>query len=260
MSLHRFFVQGPLPGGSATGWLVPLSERDVHHLSRVLRMGAGDRMMLAGTDGREVEAVVLEVRPEGVLADVPEAPRWREPSPRVALAQGLTRKERMEYAIQKTTEVGVAEIVPVAFARSVVKLSEERGEKRMARWRGIAQEAAKQSQRADVPLVHDATDLEGLVALASGFDVVLVPWEERAGSAPGIGTVLAEAGATAESSVLVVIGPEGGLEPSEVDALQTRAAGRLVSLGGTILRTETAALVAVALVSYELGGLGGRGR
>ena len=258
MSLHRFFVTAPLPAAATGGWPVPLSDADLHHLAHVLRLAPGSRVVLAGPDGRVAEAVLREMGPGGVTADVGE-PRPGARHPRVALAQGLTRRERMELAIAKSTEIGVAEIIPVAFARSVVRLDEGRARARVERWGRIAEEAAKQSQRAEVPLVRDTTGLAGLIEAARGFDVVLVPWEEDAGAAPGIGQALEAAGAAADPSVLVVIGPEGGLEASEVAALEA-AGARRVSLGDTILRTETAAVVATALALYSLGGLGGRGR
>lgn len=259
MAHHRFFVTTSLPEAGADAWPVPLSPNDLHHLVRVVRLAPGERVVLVGRGGQSAEAVLRSISAEGVVADV-EPPVAGSARPRVALAQGLTRRERMEYAIQKTTELGVSEIVPVGFARSVVKLADERAEARRTRWQRIAEEAAKQSQRSDVPLVLEATDLAGLIELAKGYDVVLVPWEEDAHSAGGVGEALGRAGANAQTSVLVVVGPEGGLEAAEVDELVTSAAGIRVSLGDTILRTETAAVIAVALAAYELGGLGGRGR
>jgi 16S rRNA (uracil1498-N3)-methyltransferase len=101
--------------------------------------------------------------------------------------------------------------------------------------------------------------LDALLAETDRFDVVLVPWEEAAATAAGIGESLDAEDAASDMAVLVVVGPEGGFEPSEVDALQA-AGARVVSLGQTVLRTETAAVVAVALTAYELGALGGRVR
>jgi len=260
VSLHRFFVTRTLPEGGAPSWALPLSPKDVRHLGLVLRLAPGEHVMLADPAGREAQATLVEVSAEGVVADVaaPSSPAAR---PRVALAQGLARRERMEMVIQKATELGVSEILPVAFARSVVKLDDEKAGKRTERWRRIAEEAAKQSQRATVPLVREPVDIQGLIEAAQGFDVVLVPWEETVGTpAPGIGEALDAAGAGARTSVLLVIGPEGGLEPAEVAAIGREAAGVTVGLGDTVLRTETAGVIAAALAMYELGGLGGRSR
>jgi 16S rRNA (uracil1498-N3)-methyltransferase len=262
MSLHRFFTTAPLPATATDTSVLPLSERDLRHLLLVLRLQPGDRVMLADPSGLVAEAVIRDVSGARVTADV-GAPVVSSARPRVALAQGLARRERMEFVVQKATELGVSEIVPVAFVRSVVKLSEDRAGKRTERWRRIAEEAAKQSQRAEIPLVREPVGLAGLLDVTAVYDVVLIPWEECVGSPtplPSVGEALAAAEATSRSSVLVIIGPEGGFEPGEVSALVQAAGAIPVSLGDTILRTETASVVAITLASYELGGLGGRAR
>ena len=258
MTLHRFFLDGPLPDGGALGVELGMGPTDRHHLVRVLRLVDGDRIVIAGQDGREAEATLREVSADRITADIGAVIR-RPHRPRVVLAAGVARRERMEFTIQKCTELGVAEIWPLASARCVVRLDEERGGRRGERWRRIAAEAAKQSQRADVPLVRNAMGLDELLAEIGRFDVVLVPWEEAASTAVGIGEALDAGNASTDSAVLVVVGPEGGFEPAEASALQD-AGARIVSLGDTVLRTETAAVVAVALSAYELGGLGGRAR
>ena len=257
MTLHRFFLEGPLPEGGE-GVELAMSRTDRHHLVHVLRLVDGDRIVVAGRDGRVAEATVRSATLERVTADVgPAIERPRRP--RVVLAAGVARRERMEFTIQKSTELGVAEIWPLASARCVVRLDEDRAGRRGERWRRIAEEAAKQSQRPDVPLVRDAMSVNELLAEAGRFDVVLVPWEEAASTAVGIGEALDAHNASADAAVLVVVGPEGGFEPAEVAALQDAGAS-IVSLGDTVLRTETAAVVAVALTAYELGALGSRGR
>lgn len=258
MSLHRFFLAGPLPEPADAAVALALTEADAHHLARVLRLESGDRVMVVGTDGREAEAALEEVGADRVTATLGEALE-RPARARVSLAPALARRERMEFAIQKATELGVAEIIPVATARSVVRLDEEKAGRRGERWRRIAEEAAKQSQRAEVPSVRDPLGFSELLEELGRFDVVLVPWEEAAAAGMGVGAALDAAGAEPDTSVLVVIGPEGGLEEAEVAALEA-AGGVVVTLGDTVLRTETASVVAVALAIYELGGLGGRVR
>lgn len=258
MTLHRFFLEGELPQDGQRGVELALSEADRHHLARVLRLETGDRIVVAGGHGSEAEATLVEVSTECVRADI--GPAIRRPGrPHVVLAAGIARRERMEFTIQKATELGVAEVWPLLCARCVVRLDEDRAGRRGERWRRIAEEAAKQSQRADVPHVAGPMNLDALLAAAGRFDVVLVPWEEAAETAFGIGEALDLENATSDASVLVVVGPEGGFERSEVAAMED-AGARIVSLGDTVLRTETAAVVAVALTAYELGGLGGRGR
>jgi len=258
MTLHRFFVTTDLDNDAVCGVALGLTETDRHHLSRVLRLVAGDRIVIADPAGREATATLTQVSMGAVLADV-DAPIARPRSPRVVLAPGLSRRERMELVIQKATELGVDEIWPLVTERCVVRLDDERAGKRAERWRRIAEEAAKQSQRAEVPELRDLMTISELAMETGRFDVVLVPWEEASASGPGIGAVLDEAGATPDTAVLLVIGPEGGLTESEIDTLTAAGAG-VVTLGSSILRTETAAIVALALTAYELGALGGRGR
>ncbi len=258
MTLHRFFLKGELPQDGERAIELPLDESDRHHLVRVLRLGTGDRVVVAGGDGSEAEATLVEVSADSVTADIGPA-IWRPGRPHVVLAAGIARRERMEFTVQKATELGVAEIWPVLCARCVVRLDEDRAGKRGDRWRRIAKEAAKQSHRADVPHVAHAMTLDALLAAVGRFDVVLVPWEEAAGSAVGVGEALDMEDATSDASVLVVVGPEGGFEAGEVAAMED-AGARIVSLGNTVLRSETAAVVAVAITAYELGGLGGRAR
>lgn len=258
MSLHRFFISDTLTDTAAPGVELALSEADLHHLSRVVRLVAGDRVIVADPTGTEAEATLIEVSVGRVLADL-EPRVYRPKRPRVVLAPAVARRERMELTVQKTTELGVSEIWPVMTSRCVVRLDHERSGKRAERWRRIAEEAAKQSQRADVPIVRETMTLSQLAAEAGRFDVVLVPWEEASSGGLGIGAALDAAGAEPDTTVLVVVGPEGGLSESEVGLLEA-AGGVIVTLGDTVLRTETAAVVAVALASYELGALGGRGR
>lgn len=257
MSLHRFFATGPLPEHAESEVRLPLDDADVHHLVHVLRIRDTERIVLVGTDGREAEVALTRVAADEVRGDIDE-PGVRAAGQRVTLIQALTKRERMELVVQKATELGVAEIVPVVTARTIVKLDEGKAGRRAERWQRIAEEAAKQSQRASVPPVREPVAFAALPALLERFDAVLVPWEEEAGSAPGLGEALRASQVTRDASVAVVIGPEGGLEDAEV-ALLASLGAVTVSLGDTILRTETAGIVAVALASYELGGLGNRG-
>jgi 16S rRNA (uracil1498-N3)-methyltransferase len=258
VALHRFFLTEPLGTETASGMVLALSETDLHHLCRVLRLVPGDRIVVVDPGGAEAEASLVEVSPSCVRADV-ERPAVRPPRPRVVLALAVSRRERMELAIQKATELGVSEIWPLLTERCVVRLDEDRAGRRAERWRRIAEEAAKQSQRADVPLVREPLSIGEFAAEAGRFEIVLVPWEEAPTTGLGIGAALEDGGATANTSVVVVVGPEGGLAETEVAALEA-AGGVVVTLGDTVLRTETAAIVVVALLEYELGSLGGRAR
>lgn len=237
---------------SAEGFVLPLGESDIHHLRDVLRLDSGDEIILAG-DGRAVRVKLIAVGERVLGRAAEELPAVR--LPRVTLAQGLAKGEKMDDIVRQTTELGVFRIVPFAAERSIVRLEGSKAAARTARWRRVAAEAAKQSQRADVPHVTDIVRATGLPAALAG-SLVLVCWEEAA-DAPGIAEAIAAAAPGTEDDVAVVIGPEGGLTADEVSSL-TAAGATVCSLGETVLRTETAGVVATALALAARGALGSR--
>ncbi len=260
MALHRFFATAPLDVTlpAEEPLTLPLTADDVHHAVHVLRLGPGDTVELAGQDRRVYDVKVTDVTDEAIVGH-PLAVRASAGGPEVTLFQGLAKGDKLDLVVEKAVEVGAAGVVPVGFERSVVRLSPERARSRGERLRRVAEAAAKQSHRDHVPAIADPVDERELLPLLEPFDVVLVPWEDAASGAPGIGEALSAAQATGDSRVAVIVGPEGGLTDAEVGALQ--AAGAVaVSLGETVLRTETAGIVALALCIYEMGGLGGTRR
>jgi len=258
VSFHRFFLIAPLPAFDAEETVaLPLSADDLHHAVSVLRLAPGDEIVVVGVDRTARTARLTRVETdllEGALGE-PMAPVF---SPRVTLIQGLAKGDKLDLVVEKVTEIGVEAVMPVAFARSVVKLDSERGAKRGDRLRRVAAAAAKQAQRDFVPAVFDPLSFGELDAHLDRFDVVLVAWED-AGAAPGIGAALAAANAGHDSRIAIIVGPEGGLTEAEVASLRLRGA-ILVGLGDTVLRTETAGILSAALCVYESGGLGGRVR
>lgn len=229
---------------------VPLGPGALHHLRDVLRLGPGSEVIIVhgGVASRVRLTSVSEVAEGQVTAVL--APQHL---PRVTLAQALAKGEKMDDVVRQATEVGVARIVPFAAERSVVKLDSAKAAARVGRWRRIAAEAAQQSQRTDIPEVCDIVATAGLPG-ALGASGVLVCWEEAA-QADGIAAAIARLAPPADADVAVVVGPEGGLTADEVALLE--AAGAVtVSLGETVLRTETAGVVATALAVHACGGLG----
>ncbi len=259
MSHHRFFLTEALPTGPGPVEL-PLSSADVHHVTRALRLGPGDEVVVVEPDGAAWLARLTSTDHGSCVVEVVEALAGAGPVAHVTLIAGVAKSDKTDLAIEKAVEVGVSRVVPVLTERSVVRLTAEKAAARGERWRRVALAAAKQSQRATVPPVSDPVPLAAIIEdLDATYDIIVVAWEEGADTAPGIGEALDEAGATSSSRVAVVVGPEGGLTAAEVYDLE-RAGARTVSLGPTVLRAETAGIVAVALVAYELGGLGGRRR
>ncbi len=236
-----------LPPEHLTGERVVLQGEPHKYLSRVLRLAAGDALTIFDGQGHEVEARIEEVSARSTLLVL--GPRHAVSTGRavpVTLIQAVSKGERMELVIQKATELGAAAIVPIWTARTVVQPG---GDGRLRRWRTIAQEAARQCGRADVPAIADPLPLQKVLeASVPEATRKLLLWEESTG-AP-----LRRALSGTELAVHLLVGAEGGFTAAEADA--ARAAGfEPVGLGPRILRTETAALVALALVQAALGGL-----
>lgn len=251
MALHRFFATCAVPEQG----VLPLSPRDVHHARTVARIMPGEKIVLAfGGRAWRVRVTAVGEQLAGVrLEEVP--PRAL---PRVTLAQALPKGAKLDAIVRQATELGVARIVPFSAERSVVRLEGAKAEARAERWRRIAEEAAKQSQRASVPEVLAPVTVAELAVLLRRSATV-VCWEEALGG-PGIGEALEMLGARTEAlarDVAVVVGPEGGLAAHEVETLSDAGAA-VATLGETVLRVDTASVAACALVLYELGALGAR--
>ncbi|MDP6402013.1 MAG: RsmE family RNA methyltransferase [SAR202 cluster bacterium] len=250
--MHRFFVAAECIEASA----VTLSGDAARQIARVLRARPGDRITVLDDSGWEY-AVTLEAvgpsRVEGVITD--RALSRGEPRVEVVLYQALLKMDRFEFVLQKGTELGVSRFVPVFSERSVPRPRIGKGEvARQARWRKIIAEAAEQSRRGRLPVLDEPVAFGEACDQVEGMAVI--PWEEE--SRTGLKAALLGWAAEKDrhSSVSVVVGPEGGLTEQEVGYARER--GILpVTLGDRILRAETAGIVAVAAVLYELGELGG---
>lgn len=244
---HYFFVAP----GAVAGGQVTLDREDSHHLLRVLRARPGEPFtaVAAGVAHRcELTGAAGGLAVGRVLASAPAA----EPAVQVTLFQGLAKGDKLEQVLQHGTELGLAALVPVACARSVVRLEGPKAAQRQARWQRIAREAAQQARRGRVPEVAPVQDWPAAAAQAAAFDLALVPWEARAGQ-PGLRERLQ--GLRPGARVAVYIGPEGGLTAAEVEAA-VAAGAHAVGLGPRILRTEVAGLAALAAILYAAGDLG----
>jgi 16S rRNA (uracil1498-N3)-methyltransferase len=221
-----------------------------HYLLHVLRLGEGASLEVFDGTGRAFDARVVRVDAQEVrlsLGPARSAPARRA----VSVLQGLPKGDKLEWVLQKGTELGATAFYPVATARSVVKLEPRRAEERTTRWTKIVEEAARQCRRNDVPRVHPPQPLlEAARALGPGTVLLVLDEEESA-------VPLGEAfrACAPGTPVALVVGPEGGLAREEVAALVTLGA-RGVSLGARILRTETAALAALAVMAHLDGELG----
>ena len=244
MRLTRIHVDASLSPGTE----LALPESAAAHLSRVLRLSAGDECVLFNGDGHDYAARIVAIDKRGVRAAVAGSRKVDNESPlHITLLQGVARGEKMDLILQKATELGVASFVPLWSQRSEVKLEGERMAKRLAHWRGVVASACEQCGRARVPEVASpvalATALDALPA--GGLRLILDPEGEVA-----IGAMSLQAG----EHVTLAVGPEGGWSP--LDREQLRGAGfHGLRLGPRILRTETAGLAAIAALQSRFGDL-----
>lgn len=249
--MHRFFAASIQEGRAR------LDGEEAGHLSRVLRLGPGDEVIACDGAGRDYRARVLQADPKQALLELIEPmDNAAEPRLRVTLYQGLPKAGKLETVIQKATELGAARVVPIQAARSVVKIQPDRQGERVARYQRVAYEACKQCGRARVPEVSAPMSFAQAEGMLRGHEMLLLPWEQaREGSLYAALAAARDAGAPV-GDVGLVIGPEGGLAPEEVAYLEGLGA-KTVTLGARILRTETAAVAALACVMFALGEMGG---
>lgn len=239
--MHRFLAdEAGIVGGEAR-----LDPADSRHASQVLRLTPGEEIGLVW-DGGLYAARLTSVAPQETRCLILHPLPSPEPRLSVTLYQALPKGDKMDWIVQKCTELGVHRIVPVAVSRCVVKLDQKDGLKKQERWQRIAREAAKQSGRAIVPEISAPVDFKRFAALFADHQAALIPWEDaRQLSLSKIHTQrpeLTDAG--------ILIGPEGGLSPQEIETLPFAAP---VTLGPRILRTETAGMAALAAL-YTLWG------
>lgn len=239
MRVHRVFVEFPLTAGLET----ELGEDAAHHIGTVLRAKAGQPLELFN-DGVEAQAEVIEATRKRVLVKVLSVAERNTDSPlAIHLGIGISRGERMDFVLQKSTELGVASITPLFTERCEVKLTGERLEKKLDQWRKILIGACEQSGRTCVPVLNAPQSLaECLKSDQSEQRFVLHHRSD--------GKLSVEP----PRSVLLLIGPEGGLSETEITQAQA-ANARALTLGPRILRTETAPLVAMSILQYQWGDL-----
>jgi 16S rRNA (uracil1498-N3)-methyltransferase len=235
----RFFIEGRHESGD----VVALSGSDAHKIVSVLRMHGGDVIDVIDSaaqrftatiaiDGRSVHATLGE-RTESAADALPH----------ITVAQGVPKGQKMDFVVEKLTELGAAHIVPLQSERTVVT---DVSENKVERWRRLAKTAAQQCGRTTIPKIAEPAQFSDFCATFSNYDVVLFLWElaDREPLRERLPALVADA-----KSVLVIVGPEGGFSHAEANEAQ-RAGAQLVSLGSRILRTETAALAFLSVLNY----------
>ena len=240
MRLSRVFTAQTL----SVGGLIELEGPPSHYLARVLRVSEGDPVTLFNGDGKDYTGQVFEVKRQSVQVRVLSAREPGNESPlKITLVQAISRGERMNYSLQKATELGVSRIQPITSSRVEVRLDEKRTGKRLAHWRSVVVSACEQSGRAMLPGVADPMSLsEWLAGVGSSESLVLDPLAGQ-----HLSTYSIQSGA-----VSVLVGPEGGFSEDEIRQIDSAGVGA-VSLGPRILRTETAGPAAITLLQSMAG-------
>ncbi len=221
---------------------------DVKHIGQVLRAKEGEKVTICNID-ESVSYItkIVQITPEYVLCTIENVLQENvESKIDITVFQGLPKADKMEYIIQKNTELGAKKFVPVAMKRSIVKLDEKEAKKKVERWQKIAESAAKQSGRDFIPKVEMPINVLKLSEEISKYDIMVLAYEEEKENT--LKNELKKINAFEGMKIGIIIGPEGGIDKSEIDELKNT---KIVSLGKRILRTETASIVMVSNIIYE---------
>ena len=234
------------PGHYEPGQQWPLAAEAAHHVAVVLRMIVGQQITLFCGDDREFLATLVRVQKKEVVVQVEQVCKMSRESPlAIHLAQGVSKGDRMDWVMQKAVELGVASITPILTERSVVRLDRERSTKKEAHWQSIVIHACEQCGRNQMPIVHPICTYDDFIQHCSMKSrLILHPSPEPWGKPQEL----------PQDEVAVVIGPEGGLSSLEMEKAKQYHFQPL-RLGPRILRTETAAVVALSLLQAKYGDL-----
>ncbi len=248
MSLPRFLI----PPDAVRDGAATVGGQELAHMRKVLRLRPGARVLLWDGEGTEHEALIRDYDGGVAVMTVVRSYRPERESPlAVTLAQAVGKGDKMDWIVEKSTELGVACVAPFFSSHTVPRFAGDKGARRRARWEKIATAAARQSGRTRVPEIREPDGCDAVLARDWQCDARLLFWEDPSGK--GLASLREELGSL--RSVLVMVGPEGGF--SDEEAARAAAQGfHVVGLGRRILRTETAAVAAVCAVQLLWGDLG----
>ena len=223
---------------------------DVKHIKNVLRMKENEEILICNIDTCEnYKCIISLFENESIKCKILSKESYNtEPNIQITIFQGLPKAEKMEFIIQKCTEIGASEFVPVIMNRCIVKIDNKNENKKIDRWQKIAESAAKQSGRSAIPKVENVINFQKLCQLVEKYDIVLVAYEKEIEN-----TLKNEISKLNKNNLKIglVIGPEGGIEEEEVNKLKQTGA-KIITLGKRILRTETASIYLSSILIYEL--------
>ncbi len=246
--MHRFFVEK----NDIEDDIARIKGSDVHHISRVLRLENDEVISLSDGTGLDYIGKIVDISDDEVTVEISDKYSSKgEADIKIRIYQGVPKSDKMDLIVQKATELGVADIIPVQTNRAVSKIEKGKKEaKKLERWQKIAESAAKQSKRGIIPTVNRVLSLRQAIEEIKESELAIVFYEEE--EEISFKEILNQYDG---KDISVFIGPEGGFDPSEIEELKNSGV-KSVSLGHRILRTETVALVASTIIMYELGDLG----
>lgn len=224
---------------------------DVNHIANVLRMKQGEKILIGDKETLKKYIVKIEeIKKEEIITSIEEILDIQvESNVKIDLYQGLPKADKMELIIQKTTEIGIENIIPIDMVRCVVKLEEKEAKKKIERWQKIAETAAKQSKRDKVPQIKNKVKLKQILEKIKEYDMFLVAYEEETKCM--LKQELKKIENKENYKIGILVGPEGGIDAKEIEILKESGA-KIISLGKRILRTETAPITMVSNILYEL--------
>lgn len=248
--MNKFFV----PKENISEQIAIIRGEDVKHIYKVLRLKSGDKISINDCEGSEYLGEIESINKESISVILTDELAINNESPiQVYLYQGLPKASKMDLIVQKSVELGIAEVNPIITQRVIAK--GEIGEfKKVDRWNKIALEACKQCKRSIIPKIKTPLEFQEFINEIKDMDLIIVPYENENGY--GIKKVTSSIDKNSIHKVAIVIGPEGGFEEDEIAVLRENGA-YIVTLGPRILRTETAGIVTLSIIMYELSDLGG---
>ena len=249
--MPKFFVKN----NQVEGNKITIVGEDVKHISSVLRAKTGEEIQVCDIDTSNNYIVVLkEFQKNNITCEIKDKIKSEaESNINIHIFQGIPKSDKMELIIQKSVELGVKQIIPVQMERCVSIITGKDEKKKIERWQKISEVAAKQSGRDIIPKVSSAIKIKDLCDKVKELDILIVPYEKEQEETFKFVIDEIKKKNTEDLSIGIVIGPEGGFEPSEIELLKSSGA-KIVTLGKRILRTETVALAMTSVIMYEFGG------
>ncbi len=231
------------------GDIISIKNKEAHHIAKVMRLKEKDAVVVFDGKGKEYVGLIQKVLPKEVMVKIQEVKSLHQElrHPKVTLAISLPKKSKMDYIVEKCTELGVDTIIPIRTARTIVTPKEDKEPIRIARWEKIAIEASKQSGRTVLPILEQIKQFSELLLEVKNYDLAILfcLTDEKREELPEILSKFEG------EKILSIIGPEGDFTPQEIN-LAKKAGCRLASLAQTVLKVDTAAIAIMAILNYEL--------